>query len=164
MIEILEQIQMSIPSGFLLEESKVIFETEPTKDLYDPQLALLSKQLSKQKSQSEVVSNLLIKRKSVDPQINLPYLAMDLAAKSLHNMGSSLQDLQNYEFCFSDQKEGVLLSFSFPADKFQLRQYHVFRLDQDLLTHATWTCDHRTTTEQEQNQILATLAKIKPTP
>lgn len=159
-MDLLGHIRFTLPEGFVLEESKVVFEAEAKKDLYDPQLAFLGKQLSKQKVQNEVISNLLVKRREADPQLHLPYLAMDLAAKSLHNMGASLQDLQNHEFLFEDQIEGVLVSFAFPAGKFQLRQYHAFRLDGSLLTHATWTCDHLTTKEQEHNEILASLAKI----
>lgn len=160
MMNLLNHIQFRPPDDFVVEESKVIFQAPGDDTLYDPQLALLGKELSKQKTESGVRPNLIIRTRQSRPDIDLPYVAMELAARSFHNLGITLQDLDTQPFVFSDQVQGVLVLFSFPAKKFQLCQYHAFRLDGNILTQLTYTLNRANLSELIHRETLACLAAV----
>lgn len=145
------------PSEFELVETMLSLRAPVQEELRDPRLV----QGILNKSQS-VQPNLIVHRRAASKDASVEELAGEAFAELVRSM-VKLENVEKSTFVFQDEAEGVLIFFELaPTPSSRLAQFHVFRLDDGMLTTLTMTVDSHCLTEERKNRYLQSLSTLVP--
>jgi hypothetical protein len=105
--------------------------------------------------------SLIVQSKPARPGVTLDTLAAETLAELLQTIPGMAQGSKG-ELVFNDGGKGVLLSYSMPSGRGELRQYFAMRLVNGRLCTATLTAPVATLSEASAKAMIACLKSIKP--
>jgi hypothetical protein len=150
----LDQLHLSIPNGFELEETKWILRTPAQQDLSDFRM------IGRGKRPITVRPNLVIHRRMTELS-NLDEHFAQVVSELMQSV-AGMEELARAELQFDDGHKGkvAILAFS-PAPGVRLCQFHAYRLDGGVLTSLTWTIDENDYNEDKQAECIDCIATAK---
>lgn len=151
-------MQFAPPADFELVETMLSLRAPLRQELRDPRMVqgILNKQTT-------VQPNLIVHRRQAPDDATLEGLVAEACAEFVRSM-VQIENVQKEPFVFADQREGFLVTFDFPTTSTQtLRQFHAFRLDDEMLTTLTLTVDGAVLTDDDDESYRESLASLAPT-
>lgn len=155
-----DHLEFTPPPGFTREEATAVYVGPKEAGLDDPRIALRD-QARSGRPDVAVRPNLVVRRFEAPRGADLGALATELVAKSLHNLGTDLREIESEVVPFDDGATGVLTTFRFPARKFLLEQTHCFRIDEGVVTQLTLTLDPHQKGHLSRDEVVHVMTRTR---